>query len=133
MCTSSRLLAALIHTAFMPSSSCGGGRGSDPNLIPRENANNNVHSERLVPTQVLILLARTVDASIKIFNMTDLGASYLLVRAKSISALNSSLPLIILTSKGSFNCGEKNLNTILTVCHYYLHRLFDEPSEILRI
>ena len=99
MCTSSRLLAALIVTIFMLSS-CGGGGGSDPNLIPRENANNNVHSERLVATQVLILLARAVDASIKIFNMTDLGASYLLVRAKSISALNSSLPLIVLTSKG---------------------------------
>jgi len=100
MCTSSRLLAALIHTAFMPSSSCGGGRGSDPNLIPREKANNNLHSERLVATQVLILLARVVVVSIKIFDVTDLGASYVLARAKSISALNSSLPLIILTSKG---------------------------------
>ena len=76
MRTPSRLLVALIVTAFMLSS-CGSGSipsTPDPTATPNTNPNTNtsVPSGTLDAKQVHILLGPIVDSSIAIFDPTDL-------------------------------------------------------------
>lgn len=93
MRTSNRFLAALIFTAFMLSS-CGGGGGSnptpsgpDPEPGPQANTNNSVPSVSLDAMQGQILLGPVVDASIEIFDATDLdGPTICAVLSSSIDA-----------------------------------------------
>ena len=88
MCTSSRLLAALIVTIFMLSS-CGGGGGSSTSPAAQDPAptNNSVPSVILDAKQGQILLGPVVDASIEIFDATDLeGPTICAVSSSSIDA-----------------------------------------------